>query len=151
MATIDSFLMQAPAAPALPPSAVPQASGQGTQQPAANPASPAPNAFGGLPIWIFPLAIVAMFLLTNRSQSKKQKEQQAWLASLKKGDEVVTNGGLVGRISGLTDNIVTLEVQEKVRLKVLRSAIAGKPPEAKSEAKSEAKPAAQPASETDKK
>ena len=48
---------------------------------------------------------------------------------MKKGDEVVTTGGLIGKISGLTENTVTLEVQEKVRLKVVRSHIAGKPPQ----------------------
>jgi preprotein translocase subunit YajC len=97
------------------------------------------------------LMFVVFYFFIIRPQSKKTKETQTWLASLKKGDEVVTTGGLVGRISGLTDNFVTLEVQEKVRLKVLRTHIAGKPPEAKSDAKSEVKPAAQPATETDKK
>jgi preprotein translocase subunit YajC len=63
-----------------------------------------------------------------RPQQKKQREQQDWLKQLKKGDEVVTTGGIIGKISGLTDNTVTLELQEKVRVKVLRSHIAGKPP-----------------------
>ena len=43
-------------------------------------------------------------------------------------DEVVTSGGVIGRISGMTDTTVTLEVQEKVRLKVLRSSVTGKAP-----------------------
>jgi preprotein translocase subunit YajC len=69
-----------------------------------------------------------MYFILIRPQQKKQKEQDAWLKSLKKGDEVVTTGGVIGRISGLTDNTVTLEVQEKVRIKVLRSSVSGKAP-----------------------
>jgi preprotein translocase subunit YajC len=68
------------------------------------------------------------YFLLIRPQQKKQRELQDWLKSLKKGDEVVTTGGLVGKISGITEHIVTLELQEKVRVRVLRSHIAGKPP-----------------------
>jgi preprotein translocase subunit YajC len=50
----------------------------------------------------------------------------------------VTQGGVIGRISGLTDQFVTLEVQEKVRIKVLRSSVTGKPPEVKKAAPAEA-------------
>jgi preprotein translocase subunit YajC len=45
------------------------------------------------------------------------------LASLKKGDTVITGGGLIGRITGLTDSLLTLEVADRVRVKVLRSAV----------------------------
>jgi preprotein translocase subunit YajC len=68
------------------------------------------------------------YFLLIRPQQKKQRELADWLKSLKKGDEVVTTGGLVGKISGLTDQLVTLELQEKVRVRVLRTHIAGKPP-----------------------
>jgi preprotein translocase subunit YajC len=74
------------------------------------------------------MIFVVFYFMLIRPQQKKQREQQDWLKSLKKGDEVVTTGGLIGKISGLTDNTVTLELQEKVRVKVLRSHIAGKPP-----------------------
>jgi preprotein translocase subunit YajC len=47
------------------------------------------------------------------------------LGSLKKGDRVITSGGLYGRITGLTDTVVTLEISEKVRVKVGRGNIAG--------------------------
>jgi preprotein translocase subunit YajC len=47
------------------------------------------------------------------------------LGALKKGDEVITQGGIFGKITGLTDTTVTLEVSEKVRIKVLRSQILG--------------------------
>ena len=50
---------------------------------------------------------------------------------------MVTSGGVIGRISGLTDNTVTLEVQEKVRIKVLRSSVSGKAPGAAAAATTE--------------
>jgi preprotein translocase subunit YajC len=74
------------------------------------------------------LMIAVFYFILIRPQQKKQKETESWLKSLKKGDEVVTSGGVIGRISGLTDNTVTLEVQEKVRIKVLRSSVSGKAP-----------------------
>jgi preprotein translocase subunit YajC len=61
-----------------------------------------------------------------RPQMKRQKEHTAMLSSLKKGDMVVTRGGLVGKISGISDSILTIELQEKVRVRVLRSHIDGK-------------------------
>jgi preprotein translocase subunit YajC len=76
----------------------------------------------------FFVMIAIFYFLLIRPQQRKQRELQDWLKSLKKGDDVVTTGGLVGRISGLTDQIVTLELQEKVRVRVLRSHIAGKAP-----------------------
>ena len=79
---------------------------------------------------LFPMILifVVFYFMLIRPQQKKQRELNDWLKSLKKGDEVVTTGGVVGRISGLTDNMVTLEVQEKVRIKVLRSHVTGRPP-----------------------
>jgi preprotein translocase subunit YajC len=87
----------------------------------------------------FVLIFVVFYFMLIRPQQKKQREAQEWLKSLKKGDEVVTSGGLIGRISGLTDAVVTLELQEKVRVKVLRSSITGKPPAPGAPAESNAK------------
>jgi preprotein translocase subunit YajC len=100
----------------------PSAPGGGAQGPLG-----ACGAQGGMFLPMIMIFVVFYFMLI-RPQQKKQNELQAWLKSLKKGDEVVTTGGLIGKISGLTDNTVTLEVQEKVRLKVMRSHIAGKAP-----------------------
>jgi len=87
------------------------------------------------------LIFAVMYFIVIRPQSKRAKETQKMLAELKKGDEVVTTGGLVGKISGLSDTTITLEVQEKVRLKVLRSHITG-PYIAKTTASGAAAPAA---------
>jgi preprotein translocase subunit YajC len=149
---ISTLLLQAAPPSAAPPSAAPpsaappSSSGSGSTQ---APGSPAPSgAMGGcapggssqFPLMMI-LMIAVFYFILIRPQQKKQKEQDAWLKSLKKGDEVVTSGGVIGRISGLTDNTVTLEVKEKVRIKVLPSSVSGKAPGA----------AATTTSETDKK
>jgi preprotein translocase subunit YajC len=82
---------------------------------------------GGMFIPMIMIFVVFYFMLI-RPQQKKQRELQDWLKQLKKGDEVVTTGGIIGKISGITDTVVTLEVQEKVRMKFLRSHISGKAP-----------------------
>jgi preprotein translocase subunit YajC len=73
------------------------------------------------------IAIFAIFyFLVLRPQSKKAKDHQAMLTELKKGDEVVTQGGIIGKISGLTDTELVLQVQEGVRLRVTRASVQGR-------------------------
>jgi len=67
---------------------------------------------------------VIFYFLLIRPQQKKQKDLRNMLASIKKGDTVITQGGLHGRITGLTDQVATLEIAEKVRVKVSRAYIA---------------------------
>jgi len=66
------------------------------------------------------------YFLLIRPQQKKAREHQDLLRALKKGDRVVTNGGIFGTITGIDDKIAVIEVSEKVRIKVLRSQVAGK-------------------------
>ncbi len=83
---------------------------------------------GGSPIMSFlpMIAIIGIFyFLVLRPQSKKAKEHQKMLSELKKGDDVSTQGGIIGKITGIKDNEVTLQVQEGVRIRFLRSAITG--------------------------
>lgn len=76
---------------------------------------------------IFMLLMFGVFwFILIRPQMKRQKEHSALLAALKKGDMVTTRGGLIGKISGLSDKILTIELQEKVRVRVLRSHVDGK-------------------------
>jgi preprotein translocase subunit YajC len=65
------------------------------------------------------------WFIVIRPQVKKQKEHQALLQALKPGDVVITRGGLVGKVSGLADKVVTIELQEKVRVRVLRAYVEG--------------------------
>ena len=76
---------------------------------------------GGLSMFVMMgLFVVIFYFLLIRPQQKKQKEHQAMLTKLAAGDEVVTSGGIVGRIVEITDNFITLEIAEGVRIKVQR-------------------------------
>jgi len=67
------------------------------------------------------------YFIILRPQARKQKEFQAMIAKLGKGDEVYTRGGVIGKITGVSDDgLVVLEIQEKVRIRILRSYIEGK-------------------------
>ena len=74
----------------------------------------------------FVLIIAVMYFLMIRPQQKKQKEHQAMLSELKKGDRVVTTGGMYGTIFGINDNEnkVIIKVSEDVKMEFLKSAIA---------------------------
>lgn len=74
------------------------------------------------------LIFVIFYFLLIRPQQKRAKEHQTFLDNLKKGDEIVTAGGIIGRITGLTEQVVTIEVADNVRLKVLRTNISGPGP-----------------------
>ena len=75
-------------------------------------------AFGPL---IFMVAI--FYFLLIRPQQKKQKEHKNMLSNLQKGDVIVTQGGLKGKITAVTDTEITIEIAEKVRVKVMRGYI----------------------------
>ncbi len=79
------------------------------------------------------LPLVAIFgifyFLMIRPQQKQQKKHRDMLAAMKKGDKVVTRGGIHGTIHGITDNIITLEVSENMKIKLTREAIASIQPQ----------------------
>jgi preprotein translocase subunit YajC len=87
-------------------------------------AAPAAGATGGL-MSMLPLVLmfVVLYFVMIRPQMKRQKETRAMLEALTKGDEVVTQGGVIGRISKLGDTFVHLEVANGVELQVQRAAI----------------------------
>ena len=86
-------------------------------------AAPAPQG-GGFGMLLFPIVLIAiMYFLMIRPQMKRQKEHQAMLGKLTRGDEVLTSGGLAGVVTEIGDNFVTLEVADNVRIRVQRSAI----------------------------
>lgn len=74
---------------------------------------------------VIPLALLfaIFYFLLIRPQSKKASDHQKMLASLKRNDEVVTQGGLIGRIVELGDKVVTLEIAPSVRVRVERPQI----------------------------
>lgn len=67
-----------------------------------------------------------MYFVLIRPQQKQAKDQQTMIASLKKGDEVVTQGGMLGKIFSVADKVVTLEVSPGTKLRVLKSSIQAK-------------------------
>jgi len=71
------------------------------------------------------LMFVIFYFLLIRPQQKKAKEHQEMITGLKKGDRVITSGGIHGQITSLDDTTVTIEIAEKVRIKVTRSTLAG--------------------------
>jgi preprotein translocase subunit YajC len=86
------------------------------------------------------LAVLAiMYFLMIRPQMKRQKQHQEFLSQIKRGDEVLTSGGILGRIEGLTDHYVTLEVAPDVRIKILRSQVAAMPSSTSAQGTSEVK------------
>lgn len=83
------------------------------------------GGFGDYGFIIMMVAIFAIFyFLMIRPQQKKQKELKSMLENLAYGDMVMTSGGIHGRVTGLADAVVTLEIADKVRIKVARTAIA---------------------------
>ncbi|HXY22853.1 MAG TPA: preprotein translocase subunit YajC [Burkholderiaceae bacterium] len=80
-----------------------------------------------MPLIVITLMMVVFYFLLIRPQAKRQKEQKAMIDALSKGDEVVTSGGLVGRISDISEQYVTLQVasvgDKPISLSVQRSAI----------------------------
>jgi preprotein translocase subunit YajC len=71
------------------------------------------------------LIVVVMYMLILRPQAKKQKERQKMLDTVKKGDEVVTVGGVHGKVVGLKndDKVLVVKVDDNVKLDIDRSAI----------------------------
>jgi|SRR6187402_2768753 preprotein translocase subunit YajC len=79
------------------------------------------------PILMMLVMFGIFYFILIRPQVKKQKEHQAMLTRLGKGDEVITRGGLIGKITGVSDDgIVVVELQEKVRVRIPRAYIEGK-------------------------
>jgi preprotein translocase subunit YajC len=72
------------------------------------------------------LVIFAIFyFLLLAPMRKRQKAHQALLAELKRGDRVVTNGGLIGEVAAVEEKVVHLKLSDNVRVRVVKTAIAG--------------------------
>jgi len=71
------------------------------------------------------LMFAIFYFLLIRPQQKKAKQHRELLSALRKGDRVVSSGGLHGVVTGLTDDMVTMEIAPKVRVKVSRGSISG--------------------------
>ncbi|MCY1079711.1 preprotein translocase subunit YajC [Archangium lansingense] len=107
----------------------------------------AAGAPSGMMNIVFIIGLFAiMYFMMIRPQQKQLKTHRELVAGLKKGDEVLTQGGLIGRIQTVSEREVTLEVANGVRIRVLKSSVAGRysaagesAPAAKTEDKKEEK------------
>ncbi|MEW6660482.1 MAG: preprotein translocase subunit YajC [Thermodesulfobacteriota bacterium] len=81
------------------------------------------------PMWTFMapmvLMVVIFYFLLIRPQQRKAKEQRQFLENLKRGDRVITAGGIIGEIVAINDQVLTLEIGDKMRVEVGRPYIAG--------------------------
>ncbi len=73
----------------------------------------------------FVLVFVVMYFFMIRPQKKRLQEEQDFLSKLAHGEEVFTKSGILGRISGITEKVVTLELEGGTKMKVLKSHIGG--------------------------
>jgi preprotein translocase subunit YajC len=90
-------------------------------------ATPTPAGGGLMAFAPMIFIFVIFYFLLIAPMRKKQKKAQEMLAKLKKGDEVITGGGIFGRIAALDEErgFVVLQIADNVKIKVLRSAISG--------------------------
>jgi len=84
--------------------------------------SGAPQGGGGMSFLIMMVLFIFYFMLI-RPQMKQAREHKKLVENLSKGDEVVTNGGLLGRISEIGDNFIVLEVAKDTEIKVQKHAV----------------------------
>lgn len=101
-------------------------------------AQAAPGAFDYLNSLLIPTVLIVgiMYFLMIRPQQRRLKEHQALIAAIRRGDTVVTAGGIIGKVTKVEDQELQLEVADGVRIKVLRSTV--------SEVRGKGEPAATP-------
>jgi len=81
------------------------------------------HALGMMDFALPVIMVVAVYFLMFRPQMKKHKEHQKMVSELQKGDEVVTSGGLTGRIAKIGDNFTTIEISKGVEIQVQKQAV----------------------------
>jgi len=86
-------------------------------------AAPAAAPNSTMSLLMLPLMLVVFYFLLIRPQQKRAKEHQAMLAKIATGDEVVTAGGILGRVTEVGDSFLTLEIADGVRIKVQKSQV----------------------------
>jgi len=82
----------------------------------------------GSPIFFLVAMLLLMWALLIRPQQRKEKELKAMLSQVEKGDSIITTGGLHGRVTGVADDVLTVEISPNVRVKLSRAAVASRGP-----------------------
>ena len=89
--------------------------------PAAGAAAQSPDPLMSL---ILPVGLVILFyFFLIRPQSKRQKEHKKMVSELQKGEEVITTGGILGKVTNINDDFITLEIAKDVSLQIQKSAV----------------------------
>ena len=111
-------------------------------------AQAAPGAFDYLNSLIVPtmLIIGIMYFLMIRPQQKRLKEHQAMVANIRRGDTVVTSGGIIGKVTKADDNELQVEIADGVRIKLVRGTVS----EVRTKGEAQAAPKSKAATEGDK-
>jgi preprotein translocase subunit YajC len=91
------------------------------------------------PILMMLLMFAVFYFILIRPQVKKQRETQEMLKKLDKGDTIITRGGIIGKITGSSGDVLVVELQEKVRVRIPRAYVEGRWDEAKTTATDGAK------------
>ncbi len=86
------------------------------------PAGEAPSPMSSF--LLFGVMIVVFYFLLIRPQQKRQKTHDTFVKAIKRGDQVITNSGIYGRIQEIQDHIVILEIAKNVHIKVLKNQVA---------------------------
>ena len=90
-------------------------------------AAGAPEGGSAMMSFVVPMIfmVVIFYFLLIRPQQKKAKEHKALLDNLKKGDRIITSGGIIGTIVNIDDQLVNVEIADKVRIEMARPYVAG--------------------------
>ena len=83
------------------------------------------GGFSSLLVLFLPLLLIWYFLLI-RPQQKKEKQKQQMISQLKKGDTVMTIGGIFGQVVQIKDNRITMKIADKTNVEVSKTAVSGK-------------------------
>ena len=88
-------------------------------------AQAAPSAFDALNSLIVPTVLIIgiMYFLMIRPQQKRLKDHQAMIAAIRRGDTVVTSGGILGKVTKVEDNVVEVEIAPNVRVRVVKATL----------------------------
>ena len=87
-------------------------------------AAAAQSSGGGISMIVMMVVLFGlMYFMMIRPQMKRQKEHRALVASLSKGDEVVTNGGIAGRVEEVGETFITVEIATNVKVKVQKGSV----------------------------
>ena len=96
---------------------------QTSPAPAAAPSGDFGSSLLSGPLPMLVLMVVVMYFIIFRPQMKRQKEHKAMIDALAKGDEVVTSSGLMGKVNGMTEGVITLQIADGVEVQMQRASV----------------------------